>query len=486
MKSLRQQLLTHLAIGLIIVLSGTMGFLYWHLRGILVSTFDAELLDKVRVFVKTTEIHSEGDLEFEFIESGIPEFERLKGTQYFQVWDMAEATIVRSPSLDERNLPLFKVFDEQPHIRDIALPNGHPGRAIYLKFSPRPAEEGEPVPVEKRPVLIAALAVPTASLLVALGKVFNGLFATALALILVITPTVRWSVRRGLRSLDLIGEQVAAIDTATLPHGFSSQGLPRELVPIAERLNDLLHRLHASFTRERRFTADAAHELRTPITELRTLAEVGIAEATITDTGFDGYFQDILAIAQHLERLVTTLLALARCESGLQGVHVQPFSVSNVINNAMSSSGRPRNDIRVTIRVPEHAEIQADPDLFKMMLINILSNAMTYASKGGRVDVTTERRERAWIISVTNTTSELSADDLRDFFTPFWRKRQNEHNESHYGLGLSLVSAYSSLLGLTVRADMPEPNLFRIEIVCPDSPQPASPASTQDHFASVP
>lgn len=486
MNSLRRQLFTRLLISLLLVLAGAAAFFYWYLHHVLVSSFDVDLLDKAQIFAHSTEINFDRSYELEFLESNLPEFTLKHGTAYFQVWKLNGATEIRSPSLGNQDLPAPSATDKTTWIRSIDLPNNEPGRIAYVRFVPRPGEEGTPIPPEERPILVVGLAASSARLEESLEGVWTGLLLNAFALVLMVTPVVWWSLRRGLRSLDLIGEQAGAIDTNTLPQGFTSQGLPQELLPIAERLNDLLRRLHVSFTRERRFTSDAAHELRTPIAELRTLAEVGIAESATTNPALDGYFQDILAIAQHLERLVTTLLALARCESGLQGVHIQSFDASHLIDTTLRFfSQRRRDDIRISVNLPEQAQIQSDPDLIKMMFINIYSNAVTYASAGGHVDVTIARRGDSWVIRVSNTTSGLNADDLADIFKPFWRKKQNQDSESHYGLGLSLVAAYSSLLGLTVHAEIPEPNLFRIEIACPDSPQLAS-ANAPDHFAEVP
>jgi two-component system sensor histidine kinase QseC len=127
-----------------------------------------------------------------------------------------------------------------------------------------------------------------------------------------LVPGVLW---HGLRPLERLGEQAGRIDSSALGEGarFPVDGLPVELQSIARRLNDLLGRLGESLARERRFSANLAHELRTPLAELRSLAECAIKWPDARDSAMD---HEVLAIARHMETLATHLLTLARGEQG--------------------------------------------------------------------------------------------------------------------------------------------------------------------------
>ena len=117
---------------------------------------------------------------------------------------------------------------------------------------------------------------------------------------------------------------------ATLSARFATEGLPGELAPIAARLNELLARLEDSFERERRFSSDVAHEFRTPVAELRSLAELAIK---LPDTRAADADHETLAIALHLESILTHLLALARGEAGGLPVQRERVELAALLQN---------------------------------------------------------------------------------------------------------------------------------------------------------
>jgi two-component system sensor histidine kinase QseC len=467
------RLVFSLSAGLLVVLGAFGLLLHVYLRHILLSTFDANLLGKAQLFALTTEQNDRGGLEFEFIESGLPEYRYQRQAEYFQVWSEDGKTVARSPSLGSRDLRMTPVNVSEPLFQDIVLPDGRPGRALLLEYVPPDSNEAPLEPGVEKPRLFLALASSTSGLERTLRKVVEGLAVAGLFLVAGVIPMVWLAVRRGLRSLDMIAHQASTIHAGNLSFRFAAERMPRELFPISQCLNDLLERLQTAFARERRFTADAAHELRTPIAELRTLAEVGLAEAGSTRSGMGTYFEDALGIARHLEGLVTTLLALARCEAGLQQVRLQPIDMADLVRSVWDSlTRRPsRAGFTAKLDLPERACVESDADLLKTILTNLLSNAISYTPDGGRIDVSVAPRGAAWVVSVGNTTDRLHPDDLERLFEPFWRKQQEQGGEAHCGVGLSLVAAYAKLLGIAVRAEMPAPHVLRIELACPSGAQ---------------
>ena len=147
--------------------------------------------------------------------------------------------------------------------------------------------------------------------------------AVASAGTVAVVQVVVW---RGLRPLQDVAARAAQIDEQSLHIRFPLDGLPAELQPICLRLNASLQKLQQAFQRERRFTADAAHELRTPIAELRALANVALRGG---DSGTSAvYFEDARDIAVQMERIVSNLLALARCHAGAMQIVREPVDVS--------------------------------------------------------------------------------------------------------------------------------------------------------------
>ena len=121
------------------------------------------------------------------------------------------------------------------------------------------------------------------------------------------------ALNRGLKPLRDLERQTDAIDATTLDARFDPTDAPVELRPVYERLNDLIHRLETGFDRERRFSSDLAHEMRTPVAELKMLSEVALKWP---DQAGAGTHAETLDIARQLESMIESLLALARWESG--------------------------------------------------------------------------------------------------------------------------------------------------------------------------
>ena len=138
---------------------------------------------------------------------------------------------------------------------------------------------------------------------------------------------VGWGVRGGLAPLARLGESVAAVDSASLATRFPAEPLPDERRPIATRLNELLARLESAFARERRFTATAAHELHTPLAELRALADVNLTTPA-TETERAESWRDALATTLRMESLALRLLELARAEDPARALHREPVALA--------------------------------------------------------------------------------------------------------------------------------------------------------------
>jgi len=277
-----------------------------------------------------------------------------------------------------------------------------------------------------------------------------GAGAALLALTGVIVP---WGLRRGLRPLERMAEAAVTINADTLARRFAVDGIPRELEAIAERLNDLLSRLQLSFERERRFSADIAHELRTPLAELRTMAEVALKWPQERAPGTD---QAVLEIAVQMERLVARLLALGRAEQGRAAVQHEEVAVAPFLRGlvALSAGQAKERRIVVELAIPEDAKWLSDPELLRSIAGNLVENAVQYATEGSVVRVIWRAEEEGTGIDVTNTAPGLEADEVERMFERFWRKDAARSTGTHSGLGLALSLSLVRLLGGTLKATL--------------------------------
>ena len=158
-----------------------------------------------------------------------------------------------------------------------------------------------------------------------------GGFAILMALLLV------WRVLAiGFRPIESIASQVEKLDADSLSSRIELPRAPRELAPIADQLNALLKRLDASFERERRFADNVAHELRTPIAELRSLAMVG-AKWPDDEESVAEFFADVNDIAGRMEDVISDLLLLARCQAGIEQAQSSPTSLRQIIASTWSA-----------------------------------------------------------------------------------------------------------------------------------------------------
>jgi len=300
------------------------------------------------------------------------------------------------------------------------------------------------------------------------GMIRKRLLAAVVVVPLTALLVIRWIVRRGLVPLNRIARNTDELGAENLGYRYPVSGLPKELQPICARLNDLFDRLQAAFERERRFSANVAHELRTPITELRTLCEVWLdcapGEARRPDARQT--VREALEIATEMERLITTLLALVRSESGQARVNLEESDLGELIREAWLPFEESARDKSLSCRfeLPESSDVVTDKDLMTAILGNLFSNAVAYTPERGTIRCTVQSGDGGFRLELENSNNDLAAEDLKHLAEPFWRRDSARTDGRHSGLGLSLVSAYASLLRLGFEIDVPQPDTFRVRL----------------------
>ena len=434
--------------------------------------------EKVEFKVSTSGeyLGSEDEFEFEFSEAALPEFQPSPNAEYYQVWDEDGKIVARSPSLEGRNLKRIRALLNKPRILNIVLPDGRPGRAVALMFNPRHGNRksnnrGIEHTRRSREYSTLTMARSRADLDRALGILLSGLLLTGVLLLASVLLLVHYTINKGLHPLSTMANEAATIDAGSLTHRFPTSSVPQEILPISIRLNGLLERLEAAFQREQRFTSDAAHELRTPIAELHLLAEIGLKSATTLtqDEELNQYFQDALDIANQMERLATTLLTLARCESGLQDVNLQNVELISIIEKAWKHFKEKayRRKLTVEFHLPEEAFLATDSALLTAILRNLFANAVAYTPDAGKIMIDIKNEGNMLLVILSNTNNQLKQQDLEHLFEAFWRKDKARSSSSHCGVGLSVASSFARLLGIELTVDLPSESVFQISLAIP-------------------
>ncbi len=452
MKTIRRELTRKLLLAAGLLLGAGCLTVYFCARAALQSEFDAGLRAKAQALATLTE-QKGSRLEMDFSDEHMPAFEK-GGADFFELWDAESRTVERSRSLRDGHLPFRHGTLEKPVFWNLKLPEDQRCRATGFKFRPQHAER-QPAnsPPSDAILVVASLRRELDRTLATLQLVLAGCGLLLLAATAVVVPRV---LRREIKPLQTLAAEAAQIDASKLSARFATEGLPGELVPIAARLNELLARLEDSFERERRFSSDVAHEFRTPVAELRSLAELAIK---LPDARAAEADQETLAIALHLESILTHLLALARGEGrGLpvQRERVELAALLRDVCEPFREKARAR-ELDLKVNVPANAHAETDPVLLRSIVRNLVDNAVAYTPRGGEVQVETAADNGCLALRVLNTTDSLEERDLPHLFERFWRKDAARTADGHTGLGLSLARVFAQALGCELTAGFAGP-----------------------------
>jgi two-component system sensor histidine kinase QseC len=259
-----------------------------------------------------------------------------------------------------------------------------------------------------------------------------------------------WAVAGGLRPLRRLGRVLAERSPQAL-EPVVVDGAPSEMQPMVDALNGLLARIGALMQAERRFTADAAHELRTPIAAIRAQAQVALAE---TDEAARRHaLQATLSGCDRATRLVEQMLTLSRLEAGAAPVRA-PLDLAALARQEVAALAEralaKRQDLALEAETP--CAVHGDGTLLAVMVRNLVDNAVRYAPQGSRIRVAvagggTQRAE----LLVEDSGPGLRDDDLHRLGERFFRAPGS--GESGSGLGWSIVQRIAAVQGATVDAD---------------------------------
>jgi two-component system sensor histidine kinase QseC len=279
-----------------------------------------------------------------------------------------------------------------------------------------------------------------------------GAMARSLALsllgVLPLLAIALWlAVTHGLRPLDRLTRELAQREPGRLVP-LHAEDAPVEVRPLVAELNGLFARIEEVLGRERRFTADAAHELRTPLAALRTQAQLARAarSESVREEALDG----ILAGTDRATRLVEQLLTLARLESGAADSAAQPLELRELVRAEIAAVA-PRalaGGIDVEFEGAAAVTVTGYAGLLSVLARNLLDNAVRYTPQGGRLRVLVDASGGSARLRVCNSGAVVAPEDISRLGERFYRVAGNPAPGS--GLGLSIVMRIAEQHGGTV------------------------------------
>lgn len=453
---------------------------------------DGAIEAKLRALVALTEEEA-GSIELDFTPSAMPEYEREQRPEYHQFWLDDGRVLLRSKRLGSADLPRSPSASKVPTFSDVRLPDGRAGRIGTLAFVPHKAAMADAVsdPKDAEDLVVAAAG---RSVVVAvardredldrmLGSVRIAIVGIAAGGALLAALLAWFALARGFRPISEVASRVASLDADRLSDRIVVPASAGELAPIVRQLNALLVRLEDARDRERRFTGNVAHELRTPIAELRSLAAVG-SRWPGDEVSVEGFFRDVDAIGERMEALVRDLLLLARCQSGAEPTATELADLREIVVQELAHAG----GLHATLDLPEGFVLRTDPGRLGIVVRNLLANAASHGTPGGEVRVVARDFGDRFRLEVTNPAERLTREDLSRLTEPFWRKDAARTSSEHAGLGLAIVSALARLLHLDVSFGQGPDGVFmaRVEGPLVESPsgRPPRPPVLSDPFVS--
>ena len=270
-----------------------------------------------------------------------------------------------------------------------------------------------------------------------IAVLLGGVVASALIAIIV--------TRRGLQPLRQLTESLDRIGPDQLKERIGSTGWPRELQPLATAFDQMLQRLDDSFTRLSQFSADLAHELRTPIANMLGEAQVALTRDR-TAAEYRDTIVSTVAECERLSRIVNNLLFVARVDAAREPIARKWFDARAAVEKIAAFYQMVADDHNVTIHCSGEGEVYADPDLFERAVGNLLDNALRFTAEHGAVRVVVSKQNSDFQVTVSDNGSGIAAEHLPRVFDRFYRAESSRSSDGA-GLGLALVKSIVELHG---------------------------------------
>ena len=258
---------------------------------------------------------------------------------------------------------------------------------------------------------------------------------------------------RGLRPLRRIAAHAALVRPGTLAQRIDAGDAPSELQPLVDALNAMLARLQEGYARLSGFSADLAHEFRTPITNLLGQSQVLLAQPRST-ADYEQLIGSNIEELERLARMIESMLFLAR--AGQEDVLParQSLTAMDELRKVADFFEGMAEEQDVHIACVGEAVVQADPALLRRALANLVSNAVRHAQPGSTITLRADRRGSGAEITVANTGAPIAPEHLPHLFDRFYRADPARGNaDGSTGLGLAIVSAIMAVHGGVARLD---------------------------------
>ncbi|MEY2540837.1 MAG: two-component system, OmpR family, heavy metal sensor histidine kinase CusS [Verrucomicrobiota bacterium] len=277
-------------------------------------------------------------------------------------------------------------------------------------------------------------------------KQFAALLAVVLAVGILASAGIAITVaKRGLRPLADITRSLKRVGPTRLHERVPPARWPRELQPLAVAFDDMLDRLEGSFTRLSQFSADLAHELRTPIANILGETQVALTRLRSPDE-YREVIESVVGECEKLSSIIDKLLFLARAEAAESNIQRTLFDGGEAVQKIATLYETIAEEQEVAINCTGQGQVYADPMLFGRAVSNLVENALRYTPAGGSIRIAIVMQPAHAEVSVSDTGCGIAAEHIPRIFDRFYRVDPSRSSHGA-GLGLALVKSITGLHG---------------------------------------
>ena len=276
-----------------------------------------------------------------------------------------------------------------------------------------------------------------------------------------------WLAKRAVRPVGEIIAQAQEIGGGTIDRRISAYADSKEYRGLVEVLNTMLDRLEDAFQAQRRFTADASHELRSPLTALRGELELARRRQRSPEE-YERTIDSALEEVERLSRITEDLLTLARSDAGVLVLRPETVDLGAAAEEVVTrvQSAAAMRDVQISTESAGDALIHGDPNLLKRLIWNLVGNAVKFTPPGGQVSVSVDHVDGAVRLQVADTGPGIPPDQIDRIFHRFYQinqARTGGEADSGTGLGLAIARAIADLHAASIKvANHPTGALFTV------------------------
>jgi len=350
---------------------------------------------------------------------------------YLQIYDAEGEWIYRAPFLQKISLPP-PIPDQVEHsvYKDEKL-DGRPFRFLSQSLTVRGRH------------FMVQTGLPTHEMLQTLVLFRRYLAFFAPLILLAASGLGYWVSGRALAPVDALTRSARAIGGTNLSSRLEQLNTRDELQRLSDTLNEMLSRIEAAFLRVTQFTADASHELRTPISLMRTEAEIALRKSR-SEGEYRDALRHILVEAERTTTLIEKLLSLARADSGREALEIRPFDLRETALKVASEWRTVAGSKTLSFTegiTPDEVPIEGDETVLHQLLNILLDNAVKYTPARGKIDLSLDQTDKAAVLTVADSGIGIADEDQPKIFERFYRADKARSREMG-GAGLGLAIAF--------------------------------------------